>query len=273
MINIKEKVFEILSLVLGDDATGIYGDYAFYESTDPETTFYSTVTEKGFGWVIEDVDKVSIKNGFSRIVIIPEKENFVIKLPITDIYDHLAKVHMKQEADICIPVGEVCAIPKEKYSSVEEGFMCCATYNRDCDLMDEENAIFEEVPDELKTLFLPNEYIGEFNGIPVYIQEKVQCTAEDMEYEGTIDEETYFKYFNKAENLSKKTKYFELIESFLADCINVYGEAITEKLLTFLRDNCINDLHTGNIGYKQDGSPCIIDYAGSPEEILWEKPE
>ena len=47
----------------------------------------------------------------------------------------------------------------------------------------------------------------------------------------------------------------------MRDAINWYGENEIEKLLKFINDEKINDLHSGNLGYLND-RPVIVDYAG-----------
>ena len=54
-------------------------------------------------------------------------------------------------------------------------------------------------------------------------------------------------------------------ERFMASVISYYGEKICQGLLTFLKDNKINDVHDGNWGLI-NGAPVILDYSGFCDE-------
>ena len=52
---------------------------------------------------------------------------------------------------------------------------------------------------------------------------------------------------------------------WLARAIEYYGEAAVNDLLAFIELEGINDFHTENIGFREDGSPVILDYSGYRE--------
>lgn len=95
------------------------------------------------------------------------------------------------------------------------------------------------------------------NDHPIYIQEfayisdskTTSCISHTEE-----DEDKAKTYCHKAK--------VDIHDSFwLGDAIAYYGEKIFQKLMSFIKDNEINDLHGGNIGYIGE-RPVLIDYSG-----------
>ena len=74
--------------------------------------------------------------------------------------------------------------------------------------------------------------------------------------EGASDKEK-----KKSRELCSKAHIENLPARWLCDALEYYGLKKVEKLLTFIYDEDIDDLHSSNLGYK-DGRPVIIDYAG-----------
>ena len=54
----------------------------------------------------------------------------------------------------------------------------------------------------------------------------------------------------------------EIPTFWLAKAIDVYGEDEVNSLLDFIREHSIDDLHYGNIGYRKNGEPVLLDYSG-----------
>ena len=183
----------------------------------------------------EDVKDYANKNGISffhgasKLVIIDEESDWVIKLS----YDCSVDVDEGMESDYC---------KRELYN-----------YEKAC----------EEGVDKF---FAEIHMIGEVDGIEVYLQEKLKVddgVEEDVDkifrdYAYSLDE----SYYDEIEDDDER-------ESILAD--DVYemdeGERIEaifgfeEKLITFIEDNDINDLHSGNFGYR-GADLVIMDYSG-----------
>ena len=96
-------------------------------------------------------------------------------------------------------------------------------------------------------------------GTPYYISDKVQV------YENMMD-----KLKNPSEeNIEKAKKYWfrssyrvDLSEDWIARALEWYGEEEVEKLMNFISEEHIYDLHSGNVGFRKDGAPVILDYSG-----------
>lgn len=53
--------------------------------------------------------------------------------------------------------------------------------------------------------------------------------------------------------------------NWLSIAIDYYGIDEVENLMNFIEEENINDLHSGNVGFRADGSPVILDYSGYNE--------
>jgi len=117
---------------------------------------------------------------------------------------------------------------------------------------------------EIIDLFAETEFFGTTkNGVEIYLQEKVKSY-----YDGNSR--------SHSSEASKK-KYRELIngkfssaqslfpEDWLTAVIEWYGIDLTKDFLLFCEENNLDDFHTGNIGWREDGTPCVLDWAGFNE--------
>jgi hypothetical protein len=129
---------------------------------------------------------------------------------------------------------------------------------------------------ELEDFFAETRFVAEINGRKFYAQEYVPVTQLNVDdaiyYEDDIikipnsvttkpQEET----LKKSKEIQSKVNPYTLNDYWFAKAVEYYGEEKSEKLLTFLYDYNINDLHNSNIGYRSNGSPCIFDFSGYEE--------
>jgi hypothetical protein len=149
--------------------------------------------------------------------------------------------------------------------------------------MDTEAHTYEKIPDNLfqyfaKSIFIsldktfPSSYFNEDENAPIdciIIQEKIHKTMEKCNREilDRDDEEDYNKSplyetngdiipFKDAIDFSYITPY----KLWLQEAINHYGKDSLKELSDFCDEMSISDLHRGNIGFRTDGSPVIIDF-------------
>ena len=174
--------------------------------------------------------------GATKLVIIPTDLDYVIKIPY-----NLA-THFGEYFD---------------FNGLPKGFDDYCQY---------ELSLYEIAEAEgWEELFLPIEYIGEYKGIPVYVQQKA--------------EEYLCCYINYAsedsrkivENKRKEDRYYlslSLPFDWVACCVDVLKSI--EKVREFFRflenTKISRDLHRSNIGYFNN-KPIIIDYGGYFEEV------
>jgi hypothetical protein len=130
---------------------------------------------------------------------------------------------------------DYCALEAENYkkaveAGVEEGFAACY-------------------------------FLMEYEGAPCYIMEKVICDEEVVEsdfYEigsnklsSEMDEDEIYSYLGSMDS-------YEIVDQLLEF---YYDEGFLGDIYNFLSENEINDLHTGNVGYR--GTNLVfVDYSG-----------
>lgn len=273
---IRQEVLSILTDILGKDATGIYTTVEEIEGGG-YGDFYSTLKyENGravnYGNFIEETDDVCFYNGASRFIIYPYNTEYVIKLPITHVYDERIVLRRPSEEEEGTydynecwgSSGDADFLLEEGYEIIGREFACNCS-RTSFDLMEQENAYYEEakeVSESTADILLPNEYIGNFNDIPVWVQRKIRTTQSDLCDDNTASPE-------EKESLSKIEDKSTLNNSFILALIRKYGEKLCEEIINTINYLGLNDLHGGNIGYLFDGSPVIFDFAGYDEDEIW----
>lgn len=235
-----EDIFRILEEVLGKKADGVYISYDTIDCA-AEDLFYS---DSELTHPICNTFDVMVKSGLTRVCLVPNDTDYVIKLPVTGVYGNIYDEYG-------------CGDPKDcdikMYVDMEEH-----------DIFDIEQSIYDSLLSESKEVFCPCTFVGNFNGIPVYIQPKVEkiqfyltnfLNEEDSKRVSALTSRHHYK-----ENVARP-----LTDDFIMSLINLYGEEAAGYIL----EDCktIDDLHTNNYGYTKDGKPIIFDFAGFDGEM------
>ena len=188
--------------------------------------------------------------GASKLVILPNDVDFVIKIPFNGQY---------RGHGIDCETGEITSeggwehFTSEEYYSPEgmefDGNYC----GREVDIS---NLAWEEDLDEC---FALTECIGKCNEYYIYKQTKATCILSDIE-----DEKRDSLTNEKKESIRSKCRElnvycFNLL--WINDFLSFFGEEILKQLSDFLEAHNINDLHNSNIGYIGN-RPVLIDYSG-----------
>lgn len=203
--------------------------------------FFSNVGYRGYitksGHLIT-LPKKEVINGYECIIstgcskvtlIIDSDKEYVYKMPIS---------------------GEVMEDEFENYPN-----------NIEC-----ENLIYRDSSEDMKTILLENEFLFNYNSVPIYRQQRVDIIqGDDWNYKTFLvqkmsDEDKkeadqlYQKYCDTMRDrtftLMCKNFFFSILTKFNFDC-----EYLVEELMD------IDDLHTNNLGFIND-EPVIFDYAG-----------
>lgn len=245
MIYDKNEIMEIVKEVLGDNANGVYiseevinreidaDDAALYSSLD--TPFEIIPTEK-----------YDVLSGLTKICIVPKKKtNWVIKIPITDIY---AEKWIDEEEDF------------SDYDS--ENFLGYKRVGKAIsNLCDEEISIYEEASESLKEVLSEINYVGIYNNIPIYIQERVKtisAVAQDKDKLFILGRVNNF-ISNEINRINDISCVFS--DDFILNIILKIGFLNTIKVFEDI-SNEINDIHEWNYGYDYNGNGKLFDYSG-----------
>lgn len=207
-----------------------------------------TVDEDVLNYLPKDFD-YTWSVGASKIAIIPNKEDYVIKLPLK------GKYYGEEE--------------EEDFENFDRFYVPGLPESHEYDHCARELELYSKAKKEhVSSILLKNTYIGEVGGEPVYIQKKAVTFCNY--YKKEIDDDEKLKSVHtkeEAESMKRSYKKSNVwirntgnrFNVWLIDVHKYYGEKQFIKILQFI-DNYIDDLHSGNIGYIGD-RPVIIDYA------------
>lgn len=191
---------------------------------------YFTTKEEDFLISSIDCDELSFdwEDGASKLVIIPEDKDYVIKIPFNGNY-----------------------YEDDGYFNFSYNY--CETEIELYERIFEENPIFSQ-------LFLPLTRVEEYREWDVYVQPKCQAYNNTNE---KIRSKSYSKdSLNKvrSEDMLYKSS---LPKDWLAAVTEILGDVnLVKNFIIMLEEYDITqDLHNGNIGYY-NGKPVILDYAG-----------
>ena len=105
----------------------------------------------------------------------------------------------------------------------------------------------------VEMFFARTHYIGStVSNTPFYASERVICDYTPSPSQKSVDTLIY-KYRNFQ---------YAINRTWSAAAIEYYGEELFGKFVAFIEQNGISDLHDGNIGYRKDGAPVLLDYSG-----------
>lgn len=168
--------------------------------------------------------------GATKLVIIPENNDYVIKIPFNAEYDEYDKEYHEYSQNYC-----------ETEISL---------YNK---ILFETNPLFAQ-------FFLPLTPVKEFKDWEVYIQPKCQAYNNTAEVEKN---KSYSKGSMEKVKSKKLNQYIALPVDWLAAVTEVLKDVrLVKEFINVLEEYDITyDLHQGNFGYC-NGKPVIFDYGG-----------
>lgn len=143
------------------------------------------------------------------------------------------------------------------YSEEEEyGDFCNAGSWGNWDYCEAEENIYQHAKTNgLEECFAKTERIATINGYPIYKQEYVTVYNYGESSCHTQQDEEKINSFCEEED------FYACEKNWLADVLAYFGETVFNKLVAFIRQEDINDLHNGNIGYI-GLKPVLMDYSG-----------
>jgi len=151
-----------------------------------------------------------------------------------------------------------CIVPEDIPWVIKVGFIQDINYcRRECEFYK------EACKEHLERYFAAEYRIGAIHGVDIYLQEKV--TPDEKRISFDLREHIMNVY--NIECCSEE-ELEEAIQDGIdcSDVEDIYyavtGEKIEDELLYFLDENNIDDLHTGNWGFTEDGRVVIFDYSG-----------
>ena len=109
----------------------------------------------------------------------------------------------------------------------------------------------------IEKLFAREVCIGDIHGYPIYIQDKAIDFSEGFDEKTTVSPSEAYDIVND----TMMTADCTISADWCANVVEKWGKDTFQKLISFIEEMNINDIHNANIGYI-DGKPVLIDYSG-----------
>lgn len=223
-----------------------------------------------------------VASGASKIVLILEDSDYVIKLPILGekkdcVICNLNSEERDEALENGINLGCEKALDYDLFGYEAGSYSYCWS----CPYQEDKNKIVDYEGAEnpqgesnnyccseeaiyllakeygVQEFFLKTEKIGEHLGIQIYKQPKVTFSGFDYSKQVSNDSKELYSEYLKSNN---KNPIF-CSEIFATYIIEFYGIEKSSRLFNFISEMNINDLHSDNCGFLNE-TPVIFDYSG-----------
>lgn len=229
---------EIVSRLQIPDKFGAYGDALDFDTYELEEQI-SRLLIGGF----------HITNGVSKAVIIPDSFDFVIKIPFNGLWiENYDRAWNEEE---------------EEYEDDEDAYIF--EYFSGANAPDSSDYCWDEMikinaacDNGFEALFPQTDFLGEFNDVKFYIQEKVEvargCVCHTKPSNESLD---------RSQSIAPRYQICSV--EWRAVVIEMYGESFWTTFVNWndsTNNNMLTDMHAGNYGYTFEGAPVLLDVAG-----------
>lgn len=197
--------------------------------------------------------------GATKIVILPEGVDFVVKIPFTG---HVVEEEPDVNCNECEYNKEGCDCCVYDNEWVFRDFCLAGDIFDEWDYCKAEKNRYahakefglEQAMAETQLWFIVNDY-------PIYIQPKCNIFSHGGRRQTELTEITDEKRKTIKSKCDEQNVYCFNV-TWLCDLLEYYGDVFFENFMNFLKENNYNkDLHSSNVGYL-NGRPVLIDYAG-----------
>ena len=206
-------------------------------------------------WAIDHT--VEFYSGVSKLVIVAESLGKVaIKVPFNGCYEYSEEYYDYLNSDEYDDNEDWDFNSKYYFENFRNGG---GKWNSD--YCAEEYATYKELKELGYEKFVAEtELLGGINGMYILIQEFV-TSMNDFDK----------KIINSKKSIEASKRIREdyvsannVDDDWVAACIEHYGEELSEKFFNYTEEDgyaILADAHWGNYGYREDGSPCVLDYS------------
>lgn len=215
---------------------------------------------------VTDIDAdADIHYGISKLVIIsPNLGDYVVKIPFNGMYEDSCENECTREGGCSSAYQNYCCCDCP-YGEISDDDCWCDYSNADSptgwNYCDAEWQKYKKLKKNGLGCFVAKIYpFMEIDGFKCFIQEV--AVAENDHYEDTAIHITKAS-LKKAQDFNEEFCY-DLNEAWLGLCIETFGAALVRRFMRYVEteDNeILTDMHSGNYGYRPNGTPCILDFA------------
>lgn len=173
-------------------------------------------------------DEVAVCYGATKLVLVDKYTDFVVKVPIKSVGGCQFTNAPTDDEDY---VDDYCHTEAELYKRAKER--------------------------GLSKYFAKTEYLTEYKGYPIYASDKVYPLDENYDIcSDTVRNAS--EASNKSYSMFNNGNFrYEWAITF----IEKFGTVEFTKLIDFVEEEGIGDLHAGNVGFTDNGDPVILDYS------------
>jgi hypothetical protein len=225
-------------------------------------------TPTNFEMIYDEVKKVDedadVHYGISKLVIIsPHLGNYVIKVPFNGMYEE--NYDYKCTLDGGCPYSCGSCYHCEHSIEPDPNEYWCDYSNADSptgwNYCDAEWKKYKNLRKIGLDCFVAKIYpFVEINGFKCFIQE---IAVAENNTNGSETSRVTVASRKKAESLNNEF-YCDLNEDWLGLCIEIFGAKKVRRFMEYARytdHDILADMHSGNYGYRPNGTPCILDFA------------
>lgn len=208
----------------------------------------------------QNIDEhIQIFHGVSKMVIVaPALGDIVIKIPFNGQYDYRCRYNHIYHSNRWISNRWVDET--ESGEPIEFDYFCGASGADETDYCLAEYEKYQELRDHALDCFVAKTlFYGIRDGVRIFLQEK--ATAADQSSEKPYPSKNSLKI---AQQYQENADCVYMNLDWVANCVDKYGAGITERFLHYASetdDEILGDMHDGNYGYRDDGSPVLLDFS------------
>ena len=211
-------------------------------------------------WAIDHT--VKFYSGISKLAIVAESLGEVaIKVPFNGCYEYSDEYYDYQHSDEYNYADDEEEWNFDRRYYFEKFYGGGGRYNDD--YCAEEYATYKELKELGYEKFVAEtKLLGSINGMYILVQEFV-TSMENFDKE-VINSK---KSVEASKRIREDYRSANNVEDYdwIAACVEHYGTELSEKFFNYTEEDgysLLKDAHWGNYGYREDGSPCILDFAG-----------
>lgn len=268
-----KKYAEIIDKILNTfEIPEKFGQYYGDEKIEFDFTEYRNKITKA----INKITPITICSGVSKMVIVPKKYPFVIKIPFNGFFSldtesmpdfwgsrtslTLEEMNLfyeeaaeKKDNWIKTHLKEITYFEPFEYACDDNPSDYCLDELQKYEIIKEKN---------FAPFFAGTYYYTSKDGTNIYIQEKAIAYENSTTSQIKISRES----LEKAKNIQDDSGFY-VPSTWLATALECYGEKFVTKFFNYATEDedelrLWEDMHNGNLGYRPDGTPCFIDFSG-----------
>jgi hypothetical protein len=204
-------------------------------------------------WTGYNNEDYTVDNGATKVVLLFTSSDYVVKIPFKG---ELCECDNYDCENSC---NRDCSCSRCSRRNIVENcdeFTCARIGESEYswDYCAAEQFFYEKaIAAGVEEFFIKTIFIGEFDGHPIYLQEKVEVYGYNSQTKSSEQSKEIF---------IEKFRYSEIQNAdFGGLLVEYYGEDRVNQLVEFLSEVGINDLHSSNVGICAN-RPVLFDYSG-----------